>query len=66
MTRGVNKADLPEKICATCGRPFGWRKKWERCWDEVKYCSGRCSRNRKSSTRAPQPPNRLVQRGQKP
>ncbi|PPT74224.1 DUF2256 domain-containing protein [Xanthomonas arboricola pv. populi] len=25
-----------------CGRPFRWRKKWERVWDEVKYCSDRC------------------------
>lgn len=36
------KGDLPTKVCATCGRPFAWRKKWERCWDEVKYCSERC------------------------
>ncbi|WP_344827707.1 DUF2256 domain-containing protein [Rurimicrobium arvi] len=38
----VKKGDLPEKICATCGRPFSWRKKWERVWDEVCYCSDRC------------------------
>ncbi|AWN36011.1 DUF2256 domain-containing protein [Methylobacterium radiodurans] len=36
------KGDLPEKICAQCGRPFAWRKKWERVWDEVRYCSDRC------------------------
>ena len=24
---------------------FSWRKKWERCWDEVKYCSERCRKN---------------------
>ncbi len=36
------KGDLPEKICAACGRPFAWRKKWERVWDEVRYCSDRC------------------------
>jgi hypothetical protein len=36
------KADLPTKICPVCQRPFAWRKKWERCWDEVKYCSDRC------------------------
>jgi Protein of unknown function (DUF3253)/Uncharacterized protein conserved in bacteria (DUF2256) len=23
-----------------------WRKKWERDWDEVKYCSDRCRRDR--------------------
>lgn len=36
------KGDLPSKICAACGRPFAWRKKWERAWDEVKTCSDRC------------------------
>ncbi|MEI6504856.1 MAG: DUF2256 domain-containing protein [Planctomycetota bacterium] len=30
------------KICAACGRPFTWRKKWERCWEQVRYCSDRC------------------------
>ncbi|MCA6329365.1 MAG: DUF2256 domain-containing protein, partial [Phenylobacterium sp.] len=24
--------------------PFAWRKKWEKVWDEVKYCSERCRR----------------------
>jgi len=42
MPRGVAKANLPEKICAACKRPFTWRKKWERCWDEVQTCSNRC------------------------
>lgn len=36
------KSDLPQKPCATCGRPFAWRKKWARVWDEVRYCSDRC------------------------
>ena len=36
------KADLPSKTCAACGLPFAWRKKWERDWDNVKYCSDRC------------------------
>ena len=46
------KADLPEKICASCGLPFAWRKKWEKNWDEVKYCSERCrgARNNKESS----------------
>ena len=38
------KEDLPIKVCAGCGRPFAWRKKWERVWDEVRYCSERCRR----------------------
>ncbi len=40
--KGVKKQHLPEKLCATCGRLFTWRKKWERVWDAVKYCSDRC------------------------
>ena len=36
------KAELPQKICGACGRPFTWRKKWARDWDQVKTCSDRC------------------------
>ncbi len=38
----------PPKLCPVCGRDFEWRRKWADCWDEVKYCSERCRRNRKS------------------
>ncbi|MCW5756925.1 MAG: DUF2256 and DUF3253 domain-containing protein [Phycisphaeraceae bacterium] len=34
------------KICETCGRSFSWRKKWERNWDEVRYCSDLCRREK--------------------
>ncbi|MFW2477228.1 MAG: DUF2256 domain-containing protein [Sediminibacterium sp.] len=37
-----NKSQLPQKTCATCNRPFSWRKKWEKVWNEVKYCSDKC------------------------
>ena len=40
------KANLPVKTCAACGRPFVWRKAWERVWEEVKYCSDRCRAGR--------------------
>jgi len=40
--KGVKKKHLPEKPCASCGRPFTWRKKWERVWEDVKFCSDRC------------------------
>ncbi|MBS1624505.1 MAG: DUF2256 domain-containing protein [Bacteroidetes bacterium] len=46
----MKKQHLPEKVCAACGRPFTWRKKWERVWDEVKYCSDRCRTSRKPKT----------------
>jgi hypothetical protein len=36
------KPTLPTKICISCQRPFAWRKKWARDWDEVKFCSQRC------------------------
>ncbi|MGA0333801.1 MAG: DUF2256 domain-containing protein [Kiritimatiellia bacterium] len=41
------KRDLPQKICPHCGRPFAWRKKWARCWEEVRYCSDRCRKQRR-------------------
>ncbi|BDX01445.1 MAG: DUF2256 domain-containing protein [Marinomonas sp.] len=41
------KNHLPEKICPVCQRPFVWRKKWERDWAQVKYCSERCKRQGK-------------------
>lgn len=37
-------AARPEKTCPVCGRPFQWRKKWERDWDRVVYCSDACRR----------------------
>ena len=44
------KADLPQKVCAACGLPFVWRKKWARDWEGVKYCSDKCRRNKPSSS----------------
>jgi len=32
------------KPCAVCGRTITWRKKWERDWDAVRYCSAACRR----------------------
>ncbi|WP_184947567.1 DUF2256 domain-containing protein [Salinisphaera orenii] len=42
MARMRRKADLPEKTCAHCGRPFAWRRKWARDWHRVRYCSKGC------------------------
>jgi hypothetical protein len=30
------------KTCQSCGRTITWRRKWERSWDEVRYCSRSC------------------------
>ena len=40
----------PPKSCAVCGRAITWRKKWERDWESVRYCSDRC-RGRRSEAR---------------
>merc|ERR1712232_1126206 len=47
----AKKQHLPEKVCVTCNRPFTWRKKWERCWDEVTTCSKSCNRKRRGDRR---------------
>ncbi len=52
IMRGVSKADLPEKICLVCQRPFRWRKRWAAVWDEVLYCSQRCRQQRTAAASA--------------
>jgi hypothetical protein len=34
------------KICASCGRQIEWRKKWERSWEQVRFCSDGCRRRK--------------------
>lgn len=46
------KSDLPQKTCQHCGLPFTWRKKWEKVWDEVKYCSDRSRSERKRTDKS--------------
>jgi hypothetical protein len=41
------KSDLPQKTCIVCQRPYTWRKKWAKVWDEVKYCSEACRKKSK-------------------
>ncbi len=45
------KAELPQKICIVCNRPYTWRKKWEKIWEEIKYCSDKCRMNRNKTSR---------------
>jgi hypothetical protein len=40
--RATTPGERAEKICARCGRPFSWRRKWARDWEQVRYCSDRC------------------------
>lgn len=40
------KEQLPNKLCPVCNRPFNWRKKWAKNWENVIYCGERCRRNK--------------------
>lgn len=43
MSRRAAAPSTPEpKFCRSCGRRMEWRKKWERNWDSVLYCSDPC------------------------
>lgn len=37
------------KICKVCGRSIEPRKKWKKDWDQIKYCSERCRRNKSTN-----------------
>ena len=44
--RSGTTAGAPEpKVCVSCGRTIEWRKKWERDWAQVRYCSDACRRH---------------------
>ncbi|MCX7373781.1 MAG: DUF2256 domain-containing protein [Alphaproteobacteria bacterium] len=51
------KPNLPTKTCAHCARPFAWRKKWARDWENVRYCSDACREGRFTPA-APSAPSR--------
>jgi hypothetical protein len=36
--------NLPAKPCTVCGRTITWRRKWQRDWEQVRYCSTACRR----------------------
>ena len=50
MPKMRRKGDLPQKPCATCGRPIVWRRKWAKVWDEVRHCSDRCRKARQGKS----------------
>ncbi|MGJ9423566.1 DUF3253 domain-containing protein [Aeromicrobium sp. CF3.5] len=42
---------MPEdKTCDACGRTIQWRKKWERDWEQVRYCSAACRKRGVTTT----------------
>jgi hypothetical protein len=42
-----NKSTLPSKPCESCGLSMTWRKAWAKNWENVKYCSDQCRKNKK-------------------
>lgn len=48
--RSTDPVSQPDKACAVCGRRIEWRKKWERDWDSVRYCSKACRRRKLNDT----------------
>jgi hypothetical protein len=43
---GKKPLERAQKICVVCQKPFTWRKKWSRDWENVLYCSERCKKSR--------------------
>ncbi len=41
--RDAGEPEAP-RTCTVCGRRIEWRKKWERDWAEVRFCSDACRR----------------------
>jgi hypothetical protein len=46
MSKARNPNNVPTKLCPVCKRDFTWRKKWEKNWEYVIYCSKKCSGNK--------------------
>ena len=42
----ASKSNLTIKICKSCKKSFTWRKKWQKDWENVLYCSKKCSKKK--------------------
>lgn len=51
------------KLCESCGRYFEFRKKWEKDWAQIKYCSDECKKNKNKFDYKDPIMNLLKQRG---
>lgn len=59
----MKKKSPPEsKICESCGRTIEYRKKWEKNWNSIKYCSDECRKNKNNFDYSEQILNLLKQR----
>nr|WP_087040719.1 DUF2256 domain-containing protein [Psychrobacter sp. JB385] len=45
----LSEINLRQRTCPVCQRPFTWRKKWEKDWERVIYCSERYRRSKSKS-----------------
>ena len=52
QVRSLETSQELVQVCEACGRPFAWRKKWARDWDNVKTCSERCKGDLRHKNRA--------------
>lgn len=50
MRKPERETPHKDKICKRCGRAFSWRKKWERDWNALKYCSDACRGEKPAGT----------------
>jgi len=52
MGRGDSSGggDRSSKTCEVCGRTIEWRRKWERDFDRVRFCSDACRRRGRSAS----------------
>ena len=37
---------METKYCNSCGRPFNKQKRFQKNWEEIKYCSAKCRKDR--------------------
>lgn len=51
------------KVCVVCGRVITPRKKWAKNFDEIKYCSDACRKNKKNTNYEAAIIELLTQRG---
>lgn len=49
MSRANETAHEP-RICESCGRTIEWRRKWARDWENVRYCSAGCRKQKPGDT----------------
>jgi hypothetical protein len=41
---------MDEKTCASCGRRIKYQKRWRKTWENVRYCSHSCRREKLDKT----------------